>query len=186
MGGAWVFPGGAVDADEAAARATSSHRRAAVREVDEEAGITLTEPDALVAFSRWITPRPGRDPLRHALLPRAGCPTAPSRRSTATSASTSGWFAPTAALEAYARERADARLPDDQDLEQLSAFAQRRRRCSTARAAARSCPIEPRVVIEGEVARVMLPGEPGYEDRLGVEQVQRGADDDSASISCSA
>src|SRR3954469_15577572 len=49
MGGAWVFPGGAVDADE-------DHRAAAAREVAEEVGITLPGPEALVAFARWITP----------------------------------------------------------------------------------------------------------------------------------
>jgi 8-oxo-dGTP pyrophosphatase MutT (NUDIX family) len=47
MGGAWVFPGGAVDAAE-------SHRAAAVREVREEAGLSLA--DELVPFARWITP----------------------------------------------------------------------------------------------------------------------------------
>src|SRR3954465_6009543 len=49
MGGAWVFPGGAVDAHE-------DHRVAAVREVEEEAGLTLPAPPALVPFARWITP----------------------------------------------------------------------------------------------------------------------------------
>src|SRR3954449_2695599 len=49
MGGAWVFPGGAVDASE-------GHRAAAVREVEEEAGLTLPDPAALVPFARWITP----------------------------------------------------------------------------------------------------------------------------------
>ena len=53
MGGAWVFPGGAVDAPRARARI---HRVAAVREVQEEVGITLPDPDALVPFARWITP----------------------------------------------------------------------------------------------------------------------------------
>jgi 8-oxo-dGTP pyrophosphatase MutT (NUDIX family) len=51
MGGAWVFPGGAVDADDLGA-----HRVAGVREVAEEVGITLPDPDALVPFARWITP----------------------------------------------------------------------------------------------------------------------------------
>jgi 8-oxo-dGTP pyrophosphatase MutT (NUDIX family) len=51
MGGAWVFPGGAVDAlDEGA------HRVAGVREVEEEVGIKLPDPAALVPFARWITP----------------------------------------------------------------------------------------------------------------------------------
>src|SRR5512145_177535 len=49
MGGAWVFPGGAVDGAE-------DHRVAGVREVAEEAGVELPDPAALVLFSRWITP----------------------------------------------------------------------------------------------------------------------------------
>ena len=52
MGGAWVFPGGAVDAT----RAGTAHRAAAVREVEEEVAITLPDPAALVPFARWITP----------------------------------------------------------------------------------------------------------------------------------
>src|SRR3954470_9272853 len=51
MGGAWVFPGGSVDADDLGA-----HRAAAVREVEEEVGILLPDPEALVPFARWITP----------------------------------------------------------------------------------------------------------------------------------
>src|SRR6266496_509653 len=54
MGGAWVFPGGAVDAGEGAG--DEAHRLAGVREVQEEAGIALPDPDALVKLSRWITP----------------------------------------------------------------------------------------------------------------------------------
>src|SRR3954462_15408836 len=54
MGGAWVFPGGAVDAHEG--EGDAAHRAAAVREVQEEAGIALPDPAALVPFARWITP----------------------------------------------------------------------------------------------------------------------------------
>src|SRR3954453_16624193 len=50
MGGAWVFPGGAVQADESPAEA-------GLRELEEEAGVTIDAgADALVPFSRWITP----------------------------------------------------------------------------------------------------------------------------------
>src|ERR1700709_1578556 len=56
MGGAWVFPGGAVDAHEAE-EGTLAHRLAGVREVEEEAGLALGGPDALHPFSRWIIPR---------------------------------------------------------------------------------------------------------------------------------
>src|SRR5437764_11650565 len=50
MGGAWVFPGGAVhdEDDEPAA--------AGVRELEEEAGIVVDDPARLVPWSRWITP----------------------------------------------------------------------------------------------------------------------------------
>src|SRR5215204_3759701 len=54
MGGAWVFPGGAVDTAEGTGDA--AHRAAGVREVEEEAGVRLPDPAALVRFSRWITP----------------------------------------------------------------------------------------------------------------------------------
>ncbi len=49
MGGMWVFPGGSHregDADELAT---------ALRELEEEAGIRLEDPDA-PPYSRWITP----------------------------------------------------------------------------------------------------------------------------------
>jgi 8-oxo-dGTP pyrophosphatase MutT (NUDIX family) len=56
-GGAWVFPGGRIDAgdmvpggDERAAA-----RRAAVRELQEEAGLTV-DPKPLVHLSTWTTP----------------------------------------------------------------------------------------------------------------------------------
>jgi 8-oxo-dGTP pyrophosphatase MutT (NUDIX family) len=54
MGGAWVFPGGAVDAHEG--EGDSAHRAAAIREVAEETGLVLADPAALVPFARWITP----------------------------------------------------------------------------------------------------------------------------------
>src|SRR3954447_2410368 len=54
MGGVWVFPGGAVDTDEG--DGDEAHRIAALRELREEAAITLEYPGALVKFSRWITP----------------------------------------------------------------------------------------------------------------------------------
>jgi 8-oxo-dGTP pyrophosphatase MutT (NUDIX family) len=68
-GGAWVFPGGRIDAaDRPTADATPvdrqadiAARRAAVRETREEAGLMLAE-DSLVHFATWTTPpvRPKR------------------------------------------------------------------------------------------------------------------------------
>src|ERR1044072_6432161 len=54
MGGAWVFPGGSVDAGDGDGDAAL--RAAGVREVAEEAGIAIADPASLVPFSRWITP----------------------------------------------------------------------------------------------------------------------------------
>lgn len=57
-GGAWVFPGGRVDAHEEAAAAgdvLAAARAAAVREVMEETGLSVA-PQALVTISRWTTP----------------------------------------------------------------------------------------------------------------------------------
>src|SRR5690242_7651305 len=50
MGGAWVFPGGAVHDEDGDPSGT------AVRELDEEAAVTIDDNSALVAWSRWITP----------------------------------------------------------------------------------------------------------------------------------
>lgn len=58
-GGAWVFPGGRVDAaDRDSAQPDdllAAARRAAVRELREEANLEI-EPQQLLPMSRWITP----------------------------------------------------------------------------------------------------------------------------------
>lgn len=65
-GGAWVFPGGKVDAADAQAASDpddglSTARHAAVRETQEEAGLTV-DAARLVVVSHWTTPlgRPRR------------------------------------------------------------------------------------------------------------------------------
>src|SRR5947209_10416667 len=54
MGGAWVFPGGAVNRAEGDGQ--RALQAAAIRELREEAGITIADADELIPFSRWITP----------------------------------------------------------------------------------------------------------------------------------
>ena len=154
MGGAWVFPGGAVDGGE-------DHRIAGVREVAEEAGIDLPDAEALIEFSRWITPAQVkiRFDTRFFLVaaPEAAEPV-PDGGETVDL----GWYSPTGALEAYERDEILLVFPTIKTLEQLAPFgsASELLEWATGREV---LPVEPRVVFEGEVARVVLPGEPGYE-----------------------
>ena len=159
MGGAWVFPGGAVDADEG--EDDAAHRRCAVREMREEASVALEDPGGLVAFSRWITPRevsirfdtwfylapspPGADPLPD------GQETVDAR-----------WYAPGAALEAHRRGEILLVFPTIKHLEQLGGFDTADALLDYARGREVE-PVEPRVLRSGETARIVLPGEPGYE-----------------------
>jgi 8-oxo-dGTP pyrophosphatase MutT (NUDIX family) len=154
MGGAWVFPGGAVDPRE-------DHRVAGVREVEEEAGVVIPDPAALVEFSRWITPKQVkiRFDTRFFLAPApAGAQPRPDGAETVDH----GWFTPEGALEAYGREEISLVFPTIKTLEQLAPFDSAAGLLEWARGR-EVVAIEPQVVVEGEVARVVLPGEPGYE-----------------------
>jgi 8-oxo-dGTP pyrophosphatase MutT (NUDIX family) len=159
MGGAWVFPGGAVDAHEG--EGDGAHRACAVREAEEEAGIALGDPAALVKFSRWITPSEVKIRFdTHFFLARS--PEDADPRPDGEECVALDWFTPTAALEAYAQGDLLLVFPTIKHLEQLAAFttADELLEWATGRTVA---PIQPKIVLEGEVARVVLPGEPGYE-----------------------
>jgi hypothetical protein len=75
-----------------------------------------------------------------------------------------GWFAPGGALEAYARGELPLVFPTIKHLEQLALFHSADEVLAHARGR-EVRPVEPRVVMTGETARVVLPGEPGYEHR---------------------
>ena len=160
MGGVWVFPGGAVDAEEG--DGDSAHRTAAIRELREEAAIALDEADTLVKFSRWITPAEVRTRFdTHFFL--APIPPGQEPKVDGEECVEHGWFTPAAALQAHRDERIVLVFPTIKHLEQLGAFASADELLAYARGR-EVRPIQPRVVLEGEVARVLLPGEPGYDD----------------------
>jgi 8-oxo-dGTP pyrophosphatase MutT (NUDIX family) len=160
MGGAWVFPGGAVDRGEGEGQ--QALRAAALRELQEEAGIRLAGPDALVPFSRWITPAQVK--IRFdtwffvALLPQGATP-----RVDGSEVVDSRWYEPSSALQAGADGEVLLVFPTIKHLEQLTKFGSALELLEYA-ARHEIRPVEPQVVLSGEQARVVLPGEPGYQD----------------------
>jgi len=158
MGGVWVFPGGAVDAGEG--DGDRAHRAAALRELSEEAAIELEDPATLVKFSRWITPQEVKIRFdTHFFL--APLPDGQEPRIDGEECVDLGWFTPRAALEAYAAEQIALVFPTIKHLEQLGDFASVDALFDYARGR-EVLPVQPKVVLEGEVARILLPGEPGY------------------------
>jgi 8-oxo-dGTP pyrophosphatase MutT (NUDIX family) len=161
MGGAWVFPGGAVSAEDGEGEAAL--RAAGLRELHEEAGIRLADPGELVAFSRWITPAEVR--MRYdTWFFLATMPTGQEARIDGAEVVDARWFSPPVALAASRRNEILLVFPTIKHLEQLSLF--RSVGELFAHAGTHTVqPVEPQVVGQGERARIVLPGEPGYEDR---------------------
>ena len=160
MGGAWVFPGGAVDRDEGDGDAAL--RACAVRELNEEAGIGLGGPDDLVLFSRWITPAQVKIRFDTWFYLAAAPPHAEPKPDGGEVVD-ARWLAPQAALDASQAGELFLVFPTIKHLEQLASFASALALLDHARGRDVR-PVEPRVVSSGEMARIVLPGEPGYED----------------------
>jgi 8-oxo-dGTP pyrophosphatase MutT (NUDIX family) len=158
MGGVWVFPGGAVDTTEG--DGDDAHRIAALRELEEEAAITVDDPGALVKFSRWITPPEVKIRFdTHFFL--APAPAGQEPRIDGDECVDFGWFAPDAALEAARRDEIALVFPTIKHLEQLAAFASADEVLAYARGRDVHA-VVPRVVQEGEIARIVLPGDPAH------------------------
>ncbi len=156
MGGAWVFPGGAVADGDAGPEET------AIRELREEAGIALEEGTELLPFSRWITPAAVRirfDTRFFVARAPEGVEAVPDGEECVDAR----WERPAAALEAGARDELMLVFPTIKHLEELAELPTVDAAMESARAR-EVLPVEPRVVREGGAARVLMPGEPGYED----------------------
>ena len=159
MGGAWVFPGGAVSPDDGEGEAAL--RAAATRELREEAGIELPDPGRLVAFSRWITPAVVK--IRYdtwfylAVAPDGAQPQVDGSEMV-----DARWFGPQDALRAYRTGEIMLVFPTIKHLEQISSFASAQALIDHARTRTVE-PVQPRVIGTGEMARIVLPGEPGYD-----------------------
>jgi 8-oxo-dGTP pyrophosphatase MutT (NUDIX family) len=159
MGGAWVFPGGAVDRNEGEGQ--PALRAAALRELGEEAGIELDDPQRLIPFSRWITPAQVkiRFDTWFYLTPLPDGATAKIDGNEIVDAR---WYEPREALDAAGRGELLLVFPTIKHLEQISPFESAQALMEYAEGR-EVLPVQPRVVMQGETARILLPGEPGYE-----------------------
>ena len=156
MGGAWVFPGGATAAEDADERDT------ALRELEEEAGVRLGDEPELARYSRWITPAQVKVRFdTHFFVARA--PDAAQITIDGSECVDSRWIRPADALAAGERDELLLVFPTIKHLEQLAGHASVEEAMTDARSR-RVLPVEPRVLTDGGVARVVLPGEPGYDD----------------------
>jgi 8-oxo-dGTP pyrophosphatase MutT (NUDIX family) len=160
MGGAWVFPGGAVNSEDGDGE--PGRKAAAIRELGEETGVVLDDPAALVAFSRWITPAVVK--IRYdTWFYLADAPAGAQPRVDGSEMVDARWFGPQDALRAHRSGEIMLVFPTIKHLEQLSSFASAQALIEHARTQTVE-PVQPRVIGAGEMARIVLPGEPGYDE----------------------
>jgi 8-oxo-dGTP pyrophosphatase MutT (NUDIX family) len=155
MGGAWVFPGGAVHSDDA------DHAAAAVRELEEEAGVALPAGHPVVAWSRWITP-PEVVVRFDTWFYVAEAPAGAEATVDGAECVDSRWLRPAEALEAHSRGELMLVFPTIKHLEALAGIATVAEALEKARSR-EVVPVQPRVVVRDGAAEVLLPGEPGYD-----------------------
>jgi 8-oxo-dGTP pyrophosphatase MutT (NUDIX family) len=155
MGGAWVFPGGAVDAHEG--EGDQAHRAAAVREVQEEVGITLDDPAQLVPFARWITP--AEVSIRFdTYFFLAVAPEGAEVKIDGEEIVDARWFEPARALEGSQAGELLMVFPTIKNLERIARFKTADELLAFA-ANSEIRPVLPRVEGQGEAARIVLDDE---------------------------
>jgi 8-oxo-dGTP pyrophosphatase MutT (NUDIX family) len=155
MAGAWVFPGGAVDAHEG--EGERAYRAAAVREVAEEVQITLPDPNALVAFARWITPPEVTirfDTYFFLAVAPEGAEAVPD----GSEILDARWFEPARALEGSEAGELPMVFPTIKNLEVLARFDSTDALLEWA-STHEVRPVQPRVEGHGETARIVLDEE---------------------------
>jgi 8-oxo-dGTP pyrophosphatase MutT (NUDIX family) len=156
MGGAWVFPGGAVHDDD------DGHAGAALRELEEEAGIAIADIQQLVPYSRWITP--AEVSIRFdTVFYVAEAPTDAEVHIDGAECVDARWITPAGALAAGERGELTLVFPTIKHLEELAAFGSVEETMAAARGR-EVVPVQPRVVVGDDGAKVLMPGDPGYED----------------------
>lgn len=156
MGGAWVFPGGAVHDEDA------DHAAAAVRELREEAGIDLPEEAEVVPWSRWITPEEVKVRFDTWFFVAEAPPSAEATVD-GSECVDSRWLRPAAALETSRRGELMLVFPTIKHLEALAQADSVADALEKARTR-EVVPVQPKVLIRGDEAEIVLPGERGYDE----------------------
>jgi 8-oxo-dGTP pyrophosphatase MutT (NUDIX family) len=157
MAGVWVFPGGAVDGPR---NDDPAHRETALRELSEEAGVTLAGPDVLVPFSRWITPvevKTRYDTFFYLAQAPPHCSPEPDGEEIVELE----WFGAAQALERHREGGLLLVFPTIKQLETLARFSSPEEALATVSSLTVE-PILPRVDTSGETPRILLPGDEGY------------------------
>jgi 8-oxo-dGTP pyrophosphatase MutT (NUDIX family) len=161
-GGAWVFPGGRIDAEDAGDDGeVGAARRAAAREAREEAGLEI-DPEALAQISHWTTPE--GLPRRFATWFFLGRADATPVRVDGGEIHAHRWMTPAEALAARAAGEIELPPPTFVTLSTLAA----RRSAADALALARAAtPLVylPRFIPVGKGAISLYPEDAGWETR---------------------
>jgi 8-oxo-dGTP pyrophosphatase MutT (NUDIX family) len=156
MGGAWVFPGGAVHDGDA------DHAAAAIRELEEEAGVALPDGHDVLPWSRWITPEE--------VVVRFDTWFYVTEAPTGADAVVDGgecvdvrWLRPAAALDEHERGELMLVFPTIKHLEAMTSMGSVAEALEQARSR-EVVPVQPRVVLRDGKPEILLPGEPGYDE----------------------
>lgn len=156
MGGAWVFPGGAVHDEDGDPAETGR------RELEEEAGLSLPDTSGFVPFSRWITPEEAKIRFDTYFFV-AEAPAGADPRCDGEECVDLRWMRPADALAAYRAGQLSLVFPTIKHLEQLAEFRSVEQTLESARVREVE-PVMPKILMHDESAEIVLPGEPGYAD----------------------
>jgi 8-oxo-dGTP pyrophosphatase MutT (NUDIX family) len=156
MGGAWVFPGGAVHDEDGSPAETGR------RELEEEARVAIPDVSGFVPFSRWITPEEAKIRFDTYFFV-VEAPPGVEPKCDGQECVGFRWIRPADALEAGKSGELSLVFPTIKHLEQLAQFDSVEQALDTARNRDVQ-PVMPRIVVEKEAATIVLPGEPGYDD----------------------
>lgn len=163
-------------ADEATAdrfadwRHKINHGEATLVEICEAEGLQVMAGD-IYYFAHWITPE---GPTRRydtrffvAAAPPDQRPVHDDRETIATI-----WINPTEALEMHKRHELEMIFPTIRNLEAISRFGTAQELLDAAAVISEVETILPRIVEDAHGMRIILPGDPGYDDLLGGTRVE--------------